>query len=301
MRARGRKPPHPKPLPDVEALAAMRTFEQVRHKERWDSREALKQMREAPSREEMANLSLEELDLAEFEIDPATFSKVLICNVSLNHKHKWAVFLWMRQCYGALLHEILANEQVHQKERSLAEWNNLLGNGRLHPKKLAAFQGSFNLIRPYYQDPARYLITQRLIIGSKDSLFDCVLSSDFEDHQGYTVNDHFTGKVVPHGFGMLGMLTTPDPVNGIVVAHFDEIDDHAGGRIVNVMKGIMITAIGRSSSSAWPFYARRAEKDSPIPFPFVGKSDFDKLPAAAVEAMRRGAVHWNPAHYPTER
>lgn len=277
----------------------MRTFEKVRQKEGWDNRQALHRMINAADLQPILALPDEEVELAEFEIDAATFSKILIFDLTLNHRHRWGLFLWMRECYGDLLREEIAAETLYQRERSLEEFNKLMGFEGLDASAARAFQGYFNLYRPYYQDPSERIITQRLVIGSERSLFDCTLTGDYEGHRGRVVSDNFSGKVTPQNTHMFGLLRTPGRYHGSIIIHFDELDVNAGGALINAMKGVMITAIGNSRSSAWPFFAERVDNGAPIPFPIVARADFDKLPAAAVEAMRRGAVHWNPSHYPS--
>ena len=45
-------------------------------------------------------------------------------------------------------------------------------------------------------------------------------------------------------------------------------------------------------------FAERVAANGPIENPMLSRSDFSNFPESVVEAMGRGAVHWNAKHYP---
>lgn len=293
---RGRKKRHGSPLTAVEATAAMRTLAAVRKTEKWNEAETRRRAFNAVDLPKIQNLPRSEVDKAEFDFDIGTFKKVINVDLSLNDHHKWGIFLWMREYYGNDLKKRILEETLKQKEKLLHSFNKLLGFDELNTEIASAIKGHYDLYRPLYSSPDKILV-QRFVVSTKESIFDCSLSGTYETSPGRTITDRFVGKIVPQGERVAAVLRIPNNFKGMMILHFDDLDIASGGDEVQTMGGLMMTAIGNGRSSAWPIYARRVHEEEVITHAIITQADFHLIPDDAVEAMQRGAVHWNSKHY----
>jgi len=132
QRRRGRKKAHPQPLPDIDAVAAMLVFNEVKLRNRWSERRACDEIESAVDAPGIVILDDKEIAKAEFVFDLTTFRKVLNVDLSLNHYHKWAVYLWAEAKFEKELTARTIEEHLRQNETLLHSFNKLLGYDELN-------------------------------------------------------------------------------------------------------------------------------------------------------------------------
>lgn len=295
---RGRKRKHPNPLSDIDAMAAMRVLNEVRVRENWSEAEAKRRFEDVVNQDRIVALGDDELENAEFDIDPATFKKIVNNDIRINDSHKWGIFLWMREYFSNELEAKKLEELLRQKEKLLHAFNQLLGFDELNHQIAQALVGSYDLYRPLYSNPYEEILIQRLVIGSEKSVFDCKLFGEHKTKTGAIEQDQFEGKIVPQGDRVAAVLRVPRNFKGSMIAHFDDLDTIRGGGEVRSMSGLVLTAIGNRRASAWPIFASRVEPNSPLEKSVIGRSAAHELPRQVIEALDRGAVHWSSTYYP---
>lgn len=300
---RGRKRSHPNPLPDIQAIAAIRALHRVMDKNKWSELQTRKEYEQIASSPAFSELDEKETNYAQFHFDADTFKKAASrnrdTNKSLNDYNKWGIYLWMREIYPEELKSALTDEAFWRREEELYAFHSLCGYKSLDTERALTLRGSYNLYRPAHFDPVDSILIQRFVVGGNDEteMFDCALTGEYEKLPGVVIDDKFTGKIAPQDSRAAAILPAPHNLGGWIIIHFDDIEINYAKKEAISMSGLMVTALGNGRSSAWPLYAERVNPGEPISNPIILRSDFSTLPERIVEALDRGAVHWEAKHH----
>lgn len=302
---KGRRSKHPNPLPDIDEHATLLAIDEIYRQKEWGPSDIRRSLNDFFGRKNYNNITAKELENADFGISDSSVSRFIRKEIKLNGFNLWAIFLFVKEDYGKILSDKQIGEQLNRKETLVKALRRALGyTNDVNLDNIRSMQGTYKLYRPAFFDTNNHILVHSFKIGedigNEASFFDCELSGVFIDNNGVERENRFVGKVAPHGKNVMAILTSPTPRKSNVVLHFDFLDSDTSENVIKALNGIALTAVGDVRASAWPIYALRLSNDDKKDFQpsIIPAHQYSTLPKSVQEALARGAVHWNEAHFP---
>ena len=301
-RPKGRKPRTEgvKLLDDVSSLAALRTLAAVREQKGWSYATAARKITEYGTTDAAIAYAQKAKVEPDYAFDDNTIYRAIREGKPPYDAASKAIWLWATSQHEALYLDLHMQADLVANEGLVSALKEALGHGSdFDFAKIAAFSGIYKLYRPHHQKPKDAILISRLIIGEREARFDCRLETCFEDEFGEESRNIAEGKIVPHGPRLMALISSPPPSRSNFILHFDEIDHRLESESgVRGMGGIMLSAAGSVSASAWPIYARRVKESESFEPHVIPASGYAELPVPVRERLDRGAVYWHPRDFP---
>ena len=298
----GRRKQHLKRLSRPETEAVCRVFLELFEEKNWSANGVVEYLTKYSRTKEAMVLIKADEDLHEddFGPNPSTITRILEDKRSAGDGTAKALKHWLSVDHSARIeaHKSQFQEVFASSFRSVLGFEPFSSK----PEKIRSFAGEYRMYRPFHLDPKNKVIVERLTIGSKESPFESGLSCRYETGKSVEGVDS-TGRAVPHGQKLLVALRVGEIPESTIIIYFDRLKYGSKigaqrGSQVSVMYGTMIASVGTADpASSWPCYAERIDADEAFE-PYTMGYDEEKLPVDAVKMLSRGAIYWDPDHFP---
>lgn len=291
------------PLSKVQAAATVAALLGLKQDKGWSDgtiNDLWSRFGQTLTEEQAAPFSLDELD---FEADNSTIFRLKSLRNKENSKIIKGLYLWISSNYGNIYRVFESEEILRKKLPDIVELRSAFAysGGYGHPRN-TAWRGTFELYRPFHENPKNEIIRSKFVIGNSKHEFECSLESRYKNKHDQDKKFHATGKMVPWTDNSsacilnVGAHDFYDPSGHYIMQIYGPDRSGDEQNIVQSFRGLMISSIG-PVPSAWPFYAVRAADRNFKPGILTG-DEYQSLADEIKDQLDMGAVYWRDKDAP---
>lgn len=298
------RPPKPEtPLDEVQAAATVAAVLGLKKAKGWSDatiNDLWSRFGETLTEEQVEPFSLDELV---FEADNTTIYRLKTLKNKRNSKVIKGLYLWISSNYGNIYRRCESEEILRKKLPDIVELRSAFAysGGYGHPRN-TAWKGTFELYRPFHENPKNEIIRSKFVIGNSKHEFECSLESQYIDKFDQDKRFDATGKMVPWTENSsacilnVGAREAYDPAGHYIMQIYGPDRSGDEQNIVNRFRGLMISSIG-PVPSAWPFFAVRATDRNFKPG-ILTADEYQSLAEEIKDQLDMGAVYWRDKDAP---